>query len=168
MKVLGVDPGFSPGKPIGLAVVAFLPDGSMEILYLSRGERMPRAGDLEQQIAFRDLLVSAIDQWSPDLVAIENARGKGQAAGKLQIIVRMSKQAAKDAKTPSVLIHPMQVKSAIAMFGSTPMSKEQVVEHINNLFGESLGDAISNDENDLADAIAIAIAGEAHYKVEQI
>ena len=162
MNVLGIDPGSSNGKPIGIAVVCINSD-HVTPLYLPA--RTLRGEPAERRAIWREEIAKALDLVGVHLVAIEDAYAPNvHSAARLQEIVALAEDLALAQNIPVVKIHPQTAKKAISFWGIRPENKADTVRIINMVCDL----ALTHLEHDTADAIAVAIAGEAAYREESI
>jgi crossover junction endodeoxyribonuclease RuvC len=147
--ILGIDPGLAD---TGYGVVI---NSGSDFICLDYGVIKTKAFDkdsLRLKILYNDLL-SIIDKYQPDLVAVEqlffNTNAKtailvGQARGVVLLAIE-------EKKIPMVQLTPPQVKLAVTAYGQAPKKQVQLmVQKILNLAKLPCPD-------DAADALAVAI-----------
>lgn len=161
MIVLGIDPGMAAGKPIAIAAADITPE---RLLALWHCESILSAGGAIGFQEWMEELQDAVISFQPALIAVEDALAPNlRSAAALQNVVMAVALVAQSTGVPIIKIHPSRVRPAIAFNGRTPDSAD-VVATINMLFHLALADA----QHDIAFAYAIAVAGEAQWRVEQI
>jgi len=150
VRVLGVDPAVSGATGYGIVEV----NGSVQQVIrfgaLKLSVRTPFDERLRQ---IHRLIVSLLDEFSPDAVAVESVFTalNMRTALKLAEVRGVVLLAAAQARVPAHSYSPREVKANIAGFGAA--SKQQMQQMIRSL----LGLATAPEPADAADALAIAL-----------
>ena len=108
---------------------------------------------------------SVLSQWECDLIAIEDAYAPNvRSAAQLQKVVALAEVVAFAAGVLLRKVGPMSVKAAVSYGGQFPQDKKAIIDTVNMLFHLEL----TKDEDDIADSIAIAMAGEAAVRLQKV
>lgn len=149
MVILGIDPGLAR---TGWGVIERL-HGSERLIAYGCIETVAKTPDHERLVVLFEALRTVIKKYKPDQAAVErlffekNAKTAiqvGQARGVVMLALALE-------KIPQREFTPLQVKQAVAGYGSAP--KEQVQKMVKTLL--KLSDIPKPD--DAADALAVAL-----------
>lgn len=160
LRVLGLDPGTAT---TGYGVIEM--DGN-QVTHLDHGcfITLPKTSMPTRLNEIADLLDEVLDQYSPDLVVVEDlffAKNVSTAITVAQargvILQRVAKRSIEIKN-----FTPMQVKQAVTGYGGA--DKQQIQKMVTMLLG--LKEIPKPD--DAADALAIALTGATSYSLDQL
>jgi crossover junction endodeoxyribonuclease RuvC len=154
IRVLGVDPALSGATGYGVVEVEATSTGTSHRMLRFGAFRLSARSGLDERLrGIHGLIVSLLEEFSPDAVAEENVFTalNVRTALKLAEVRGVVLLAAAQARIPAHSYSPREVKASIAGFGAA--SKQQMQQMVSSL----LGLATCPEPPDAADALAVAL-----------